>query len=142
MAPYAPTCDAFPFSLHRGETSVMAVWFMRRRSISALIAILVVAGLAGGVGLRASKRAQAEAADKAATVTLQFTAADLAFVEPAALTRWLPLSGTLQPVDQTTVKSKVSGEIRQVTVREGQAVKAGQVIVRFGTADLGATPSD
>ena len=35
-------------------------------------------------------------------------------------------------------KSKVSGEIRQVTVREGQAVKAGQVLVRFDTADLEA----
>ena len=66
----------------------------------------------------------------------------MAFVEPAALTRWLPLSGTLQPVDQTTVKSKVSGEIRQVTVREGQAVKAGQVIVRFDTADLEAKLTD
>ena len=115
----------------------MAGWFTRRRSIGVLIAILAVGGLAGGVGLRASKRAAAEAADKAAIVTLEFAAADLAFVEPAALTRWLPLSGTLQPVDQTTVKSKVSGEIRQVTVREGQAVKAGQVIVRFDTASRG-----
>ncbi|TMG83791.1 MAG: efflux RND transporter periplasmic adaptor subunit [Betaproteobacteria bacterium] len=39
-------------------------------------------------------------------------------------------------------RSKVSGEIRQVTVREGQAVKAGQVIVRFDTADLEAKLTD
>src|SRR5437870_13293700 len=120
----------------------MAGWFTRRRSIGVLVAILIVGGLAGGVGLRASKRAAAEAADKAATVTLEFAAADLAFVEPAALTRWLPLSGTLQPVDQTTVKSKVSGEIRQVTVREGEAITAGQVLVRFDTADLEAKLSE
>src|SRR5260370_40222067 len=120
----------------------MAGWFTRRCSIGGLISILAVGGLAGGVGLRASKRAAVEAADKAATVTLEFAAADLAFVEPAALTRWLPLSGTLQPVDQTTVKSKVSGEIRQVTVREGQAVKAGQVIVRFDSPDLEAKLTD
>ncbi|HVP87458.1 MAG TPA: efflux RND transporter periplasmic adaptor subunit, partial [Casimicrobiaceae bacterium] len=49
---------------------------------------------------------------------------------------------TLQPVDQTTVKAKVSGEIRQVTVREGEAVKAGQVIARFDTADLEAKLTD
>ena len=120
----------------------MAGWFTRRRSIGVLIAILVVGGLAGGVGLRASKRAAAEAADKAAIVTLEFAAADLAFVEPAALTRWLPLSGTLQPVDQTAVKAKVSGEIRQVTVRDGEAVRAGQVIVRFDTADLESRLTD
>src|SRR6266704_3451911 len=120
----------------------MAGWFTRRRSIGVLIAILVIGGLAGGVGLRASKRAAAEAADKAATVKLEFSADDLARVEPKALTRWLPLSGTLQQVDQTAVKAKVSGEIRQVAVREGEAVKAGQVIVRFDTADLEAKLTD
>src|SRR5438034_6105964 len=120
----------------------MAGWFTRRRTIGVLIAILIVGGLAGGVGLRASKRAAAEAADKAATVRLEFSADDLAFVEPRALTRWLPLSGTLQPVDQSTVKAKVSGEIRQVLVREGEAVRVGQVVARFDTADLEAKLTD
>ncbi|HZI83098.1 MAG TPA: efflux RND transporter periplasmic adaptor subunit [Casimicrobiaceae bacterium] len=69
-------------------------------------------------------------------------ATDLAYVEPAALTRWLPLSGTLRPLNQTTVKAKVSGEIRQVSVREGESVKAGQPIVRFDTADLDARLND
>ncbi|OLC69156.1 MAG: hypothetical protein AUH79_02100, partial [Betaproteobacteria bacterium 13_1_40CM_4_64_4] len=69
-------------------------------------------------------------------------AADLARVEPRALTRWLPLSGTLQPVDQSTVKAKVSGEIRQVLVREGEAVRVGQVVARFDTADLEAKLTD
>src|SRR2546425_12964125 len=96
----------------------MAGWFTRRRSIGVLIAILIVGGLAGGVGLRASKRAAAEAAGKAATVALEFAPAGLAFVEPAALTRWLPPSGTLQPVDQTPVKSKDSGAVRQGLGRE------------------------
>src|SRR5213075_2146315 len=125
-----------------GETRVMARLFTRHRTIGVLIAVLVIGGLAGGVGLRASKRAAAEAADKAATVTLEFAAADLARVEPRALTRWLPLSGTLQPVDQSTVKAKVSGEIRQVLVREGEAVRGGQVVARFDTADLEAKLTD
>lgn len=120
----------------------MASW-SKRRIVGVILTLVVVAALAIGVGLRVSKRAAAETRGAGAqAVTLEFAAADLAFVEPAALTRWLPLSGTLQPVDQTTVKSKVSGEIRQVTVREGQAVKAGQVIVRFDTADLEAKLTD
>jgi membrane fusion protein, multidrug efflux system len=120
----------------------MASW-SKGRIVGIILTLVVVVALAIGIGLRVSKRAAAETpAGGAQAVTLEFAAADLAFVEPAALTRWLPLSGTLQPVDQTTVKSKVSGEIRQVTVREGQAVKAGQVIVRFDTADLEAKLTD
>jgi membrane fusion protein (multidrug efflux system) len=120
----------------------MASW-SKRRIVGIILTLTVVVALAIGVGLRVSKRAAAETPGAGAqAVTLEFAAADLAFVEPAALTRWLPLSGTMQPVDQTTVKSKVSGEIRQVTVREGQAVKAGQVLVRFDTADLEAKLTD
>jgi membrane fusion protein (multidrug efflux system) len=115
----------------------MAAWFTRRRTLVVLAAFLVLGALAGSVVLRANRSAaDAPGGSRGAPVALEFTAADLAYVEPKALTRWLPLSGTLQPVDQTTVKAKVSGEVRQVAVREGEAVRAGQVIARFDTADL------
>ena len=63
-------------------------------------------------------------------------------IEAASCARWLPVSGTLQPVNQSTVKAKVSGDIRQVLVREGEAVKAGQVLARLDTADLEAKLTD
>ena len=47
-----------------------------------------------------------------------------------------PVSGTVQPVHQATVKAKVSGDVRQVTVREGESVQAGQLLARIDTADL------
>jgi len=59
-------------------------------------------------------------------------------VEAKALPRWLPVSGTMQPVRQATVKAKVSGDVRQITIREGDAVQAGQMLVRVDTADLDA----
>lgn len=112
----------------------------KRRVVAVIVVVLVVGALAGSVALRANRNAEASA--PGATVPLEFAKSDLAYVQPATLTRWLPLSGTLQPVNQTTVKAKVSGEIRQVSVREGQAVKAGQSIVRFDTADLEAKLTD
>lgn len=115
----------------------MASWFTPRRMLGALITAIVVGAIAASVALRASKQAAAEAPGSA-TVTLEFAPADMATVEPKALTRWLHVSGTLQPVNQTTVKAKVPGEIRQVAVREGEAVKAGQVLARFDAADLEA----
>jgi membrane fusion protein (multidrug efflux system) len=118
----------------------MAARFTRRRTLWVLAVTLVLGALAGSMALRASKSGSEAHGD--APVALEFAAADLAHVEPQPLTRWLPLSGTLQPLNQTTVKAKVSGEIRQVTVREGEAVKAGQVLVRFDTADLEARLTD
>ncbi|HEX8012233.1 MAG TPA: efflux RND transporter periplasmic adaptor subunit [Casimicrobiaceae bacterium] len=112
----------------------------RRRAVGLTVALLILGALAGSVALRASRNA--ESSMSTAPVALEFAASDLAYVEPGALTRWLPLSGTLQPVNQTTVKAKVSGEVRQVSVREGEPVKAGQVIVRFDTADLEAKLAD
>jgi RND family efflux transporter MFP subunit len=44
----------------------------------------------------------------------------------------------MQPVRQATVKAKVSGDVRQVTAREGESVAAGQVLARIDTADLEA----
>jgi membrane fusion protein, multidrug efflux system len=45
-------------------------------------------------------------------------------------------------VRQATVKAKVSGDVRQITVREGEAVQAGQVLARIDTADLEAKLAD
>jgi membrane fusion protein, multidrug efflux system len=113
----------------------------RRRTAGWLVGVLVLGALAGSVALRANRNADPAGKD-GVQVPLEFSATYLAHVEPATLTRWLPLSGTLQPLNQSTVRAKVSGEIRQVNVREGESVKAGQPIVRFDTADLEARLTD
>jgi membrane fusion protein, multidrug efflux system len=122
----------------------MAGWYTWRRALGALLTVVVVGGIAGGIALRVAKKAAAEApaGSGGPPVTLEFTAADVVKIEPRELARWLPLSGTLQPVNQTTVKAKVSGEIRQVLVRDGESIKAGQVLARFDTADLEAKLTD
>jgi len=107
--------------------------------IVALVLLLVVGGIAGSVAMRVAKKAQeGRDADKGAPVTLEFAPADLTAVEATPLNRFLPVSGTMQPVRQATVKAKVSGDVRQITVRDGDAVQAGQVLVRVDTADLDA----
>jgi RND family efflux transporter MFP subunit len=99
------------------------------------VAMLVVGAIAGTAAMRVIKKSDESAKAKQA-VTLEFTPADLARVEARPLSRWLPVSGTVQPVRQATVKAKVSGDVRQVTVREGESVKEGQLLARIDTADL------
>ncbi|MBA3505169.1 MAG: efflux RND transporter periplasmic adaptor subunit [Betaproteobacteria bacterium] len=110
--------------------------FTRRRVIGGLIVLLVAGALAGAVALRIASKAGAAPAGTGVPNVLEFTASDLASVQAKSLARWLPVSGTLEPVRQATVKAKVSGEVRQITVREGEAVKAGQLLARIDTSDL------
>ncbi|MFO1322603.1 MAG: efflux RND transporter periplasmic adaptor subunit [Burkholderiales bacterium] len=116
----------------------MGVRFSRRGVVLALIALVAVGALGGTVGVRAYKKSQEGKDGDKAPVTLEFAPADVAVVETKSLARWLPVSGTMQPVHQATVKAKVSGDVRQITVREGDAVQAGQMLVRVDTADLDA----
>jgi len=115
----------------------MGVRLTRRRIIGVLVAVILIGGVAGAVALRASKKSS-DGPDAKAPPTLEFGAGELASVESKAMPRWLPVSGTMQPVNQATVKAKVSGDVRQVMVRDGDAVQAGQILVRVDTADLDA----
>ena len=106
----------------------------RRRVIIALIAFAIVAAIGSAVALRVYNKLHDD--KKASPVALQFSSADLAYVKPMPLARWLPVSGTLQPLRQAVVKARVTGDVQQVTVREGETVRAGQVLVRIDTTDL------
>jgi RND family efflux transporter MFP subunit len=110
---------------------------MRRRIIAGVVALALAGGLAGTVALRAARR-DAGPPPNAAPVALQFGAADVVFVEPRPLDRWLPVSGTLQAVRQAVVKAKVAGDIEGLAVREGEPVRAGQRLARIKSPDLEA----
>lgn len=113
-----------------------------RRRLAGAFAVVVAVGAAGAfVALRQgapSGDAAAKAPGGKAPVALEFGAADLVYVARTPIARWLPVSGTLAPVNQATVKAKVSGDVRHVAVREGEAVRAGQLLARIDTADLEA----
>ena len=107
----------------------------RRRVVAVAVAMLVIGAIGGTVAMRIVKKG-ADSAGGPPAVTLEFTPGDLARVEAKSIARWLPVSGTVQPVRQATVKAKVSGDVRQITVREGESVQSGQLLARIDTADL------
>jgi RND family efflux transporter MFP subunit len=116
----------------------MAIRFSRRAVLGGLAVTLVLAALGGAAAYQASRKAEDERKNKKEPVTLAFAPGDLVYVEAKPLARWLPLSGTIQAVRQATVKAKVPGEVRMLGVREGETVKAGQLIARIDTSDLEA----
>ena len=116
----------------------MATRWSRRRLVAVGAALTLVMAIGIAVGARLVKKSAEGSANARPAVTLEFAAGDLARVEALPLSRWLPVSGAMQPVRQATVKAKVSGDVRQVTAREGESVAAGQVLARIDTADLEA----
>ena len=101
-----------------------------------LATLAVVAVLASLVGFRASQAHKGGDKKSDAPVVLEFTSADLAVVEVRSLTRSIAFSGSLAPVVQTTVKSKVPGEVNRMLVREGESVAAGQLLAQIDVVDL------
>ena len=103
-------------------------------TVAAVCATIAIGAL---VAWRVSS-ARKEEKKTEAQVVLEFAPADLSTVESGALSRTLSFSGSLSPVIQSTVKSKVSGEVKMVLVREGERVTQGQVLAQIDTADLKA----
>ena len=110
-----------------------------KRWMKWLVVVLIVAVIAGFV-LRAVKqrRAQAEAAAAPASApsALELGAADVTTARTLELSRTLPVSGGLKAVNSAVVKARVAAEVKTLTVREGDAVKAGQVIGRLDTSEF------
>lgn len=76
------------------------------------------------------------------TPALELLAQDVATVEVRALSRRVPITGTVQPRDWTEVKAPIAGEIAAVEVRSGDGVKRGQLLARLDARDLGARLAD
>ena len=99
-----------------------------------LVLVVVIALGAGGWWWRqrvATPPASTATAPAPAESPLEFATTDLVTVAPISLARTVPLTGTLRPVDQTVVKAKVAGELREVAAREGMSVRRGQVVARL-----------
>ncbi|MHB8948531.1 MAG: efflux RND transporter periplasmic adaptor subunit [Rhodoferax sp.] len=104
---------------------------------------LVVALLASGVWRALSARKlQQEAVAKLATqntqAVVQLSAADVVQVTTRELATGVALSGALKAVNTALVKARVPGELQGLSVREGDAVKAGQIIARVDATEYNA----
>jgi RND family efflux transporter MFP subunit len=114
----------------------------QRRWRKPAIALVVIAIAGGGwfalhgKGPAPAAQAAAKKADK--PTVFELAQNDVVTVESRELALRLPLSGSLAPLAQATVKSKVSGVVLDTTVREGMNVAAGQVIARLDDADARA----
>jgi membrane fusion protein (multidrug efflux system) len=74
-----------------------------------------------------------------ANAPLELTQTEVARVRPVSVVERLQVNGELQPVNRVVMRAKTGGKIVNLAVREGERVRAGDVILRFETDDLQST---
>jgi len=99
-----------------------------------VIGLFVGRAIVARKGDEAARTAQVAAAK--ASAGLELTAADVIVVRRIELPRTLEISGSLKAVNTAVVRAKVSAEVTTLTVREGDPVRAGQVLGQLDTTEL------
>jgi membrane fusion protein, multidrug efflux system len=113
---------------------------LKRRAFWITLAVLLLAAGVAGAMLKKQGPNKAAAIQSAAQVpaVMEFLPSDLMLVKANDLRQLMPLTGSLRAVNQASVKAKVAGDVREVLVREGETVKADQVLVKMDTSDYQA----
>ena len=115
---------------------------MKRWLKWALVAVALVA-LALSVYRALSQRALkqetvAKLASQRTQAVIELGAADVVQVKNLALAQGLAISGQLKATSTALVKARVPGELQGLSVREGDTVKAGQVIAQIDSSEYQA----
>lgn len=71
-----------------------------------------------------------------AGIPFELAASETARIAARRMAEKLSISGELQPVSRVVIRAREAGKILDMNVRDGQAVKAGDVLVHFETDDL------
>jgi membrane fusion protein, multidrug efflux system len=117
------------------------------RLLLIIIAIVVVIGIAMSFFRSPAPSSNTSAVKNVApaaitntikNTTLEFLPQEIFKVTPIELKQTMALSGALRAVDQASVKARVAAEVREVLVREGESVTAGQILVRMDTSEFQA----
>ncbi|MBP2509678.1 RND family efflux transporter MFP subunit [Agrobacterium tumefaciens] len=69
----------------------------------------------------------------------ELTAAETAKIGTRAMVERLGIGGELQPITRVVIRAREAGKIVEMNVRDGDAVQAGKLLVRFETDELQST---
>jgi membrane fusion protein, multidrug efflux system len=104
----------------------------------AAVAVLLIA--AGGASLLSKRKADAAQQPTAAKVepSIDLAPSDVFTVKSIELSQAIPISGSVKAANSALVKARVAGELQGLTLREGDSVKAGQIVARVEGSEYAA----
>jgi membrane fusion protein, multidrug efflux system len=96
---------------------------------AAVAALVLAAGCGGDAGAASGGAPKGGPGGGGPSVTLAET--DVASPRRVAIEDAIPVTGTLEPLERAEVRARIEGDLVGVYVREGEAVRAGQLLARF-----------
>jgi RND family efflux transporter MFP subunit len=108
-----------------------------------VIAVVIVALIGGALRALSARKASKEAleaqqANLTKQTSLEFAATEVITVKRLEMSQGIEISGPLKAVNSAFVKARVAGELQELRVREGDFVKAGQVIAKVESTEYQA----
>ncbi|HEU4995710.1 MAG TPA: efflux RND transporter periplasmic adaptor subunit [Gemmatimonadaceae bacterium] len=70
-----------------------------------------------------------------ASPTITLATSDVAPTRRDTIEEGIPITGDLRPIESVDVRARLEGDLVAVNVREGERVKAGQVLARFEASE-------
>lgn len=104
------------------------------------VAIVVAVVAAGALRAIAARKAQQQIASsaRAERVVMEVAPGEVFALRSHELTLGIPVSGAVRAVQSATIKARVAGELQDLNLREGDAVRAGQVVARIDATETQA----
>jgi RND family efflux transporter MFP subunit len=99
-----------------------------------IVMSVVLLALLGGVWRAMNNKSAQQVAASAPTVVqtqVELASSDVMKAELREITQGLAVSGTVKALNYAVIKARVAGELKEILVREGDIVKAGQVLARI-----------
>lgn len=105
--------------------------------LAGFLVVVIVLGTWRVLGARRVQQVaqQEQLAAQRARPAVELAQADVVRAETRELQRGLPVSGSLRAVNSAFVKARVAGELLDLTLREGDPVRAGQVVARIDATE-------
>lgn len=104
--------------------------------IALVLLLLLATAVLGALSARRNQQQALAAASTAKAQTVaELAATDVVPAKTMDLSQGLPVSGSLKAVNSAFLKTRVAGELQGLTVREGDSVKAGQVLARIDASE-------
>ena len=104
--------------------------------VALVFAVLIAAGGMRALSSRQAKQQALVAAGSAKDLgSVELAATDVVTAQTRELGQGLAISGSLRAVNTAVIKARVAGELQGLSLREGDFVRAGQVVARVDAAE-------
>lgn len=104
-------------------------------AIALVVVLLIASAVVRALSARRAQQLLATTSPAKDLGLVELAATDVVKAQTVEVLQGLPVSGALKAVNSAVIKARVAGELQGLTLREGDYVKAGQVIARIDASE-------